>query len=1231
MAGTWTNLNNQPGVNIDTMLLLTDGRVFAHEFQSKSWHTLTPPDSGDYRDGRWDQVAALPDNANIPASFGGPTNAPTFFASAVFADGRVFVSGGEYNSSSNIGNDSLTAQIYDPRSDTWTAIATPTGWTGIGDAPSCVLADGRLLLGQFNGSQVAIYDPDSDIWTSAAKKGDSCSEETFTLMPDGSVVTVQCSNGTNTEKYLPAANKWVSAGATPNMLPQACPGLVAEMGPAILLPSGKLFAVGATGNTAIYDPTQPIASAWTAGPTLTDSSNNTSFPMDAPGVLLPNGNVLLVGSPGPVCKYPGPSNFHEYDPVTNTASVVSSPTDAAGPAFTTRFLLLPTGEVLYSANSGTLSVYQPSGFPQPAWKPTISAAPQDMVTGHTYVISGQQLNGLSQACSYGDDAQMATNYPLMRLTNTATGKVRYLPTSHHSTMGVATGATIVTTNVTVPMDIAVGQYSMVVVANGIASSPVTVDVAKRGAFLIIDRSTFGQGEIQAMLNNAGSPATIDPAVYVVVEGYTPSELGLTVGNLSNPPHRPSIAAPVGGMTFELSGPVVPEVPALPHSPQRFTYPMRAKFADTSMFGFSASTEIVPIHATMTADATTVDASGAIELIKNPNPFILHGDVGHGYPWYLSVDIRTFQLKAGQTRFAAHVASSGDPHDAALNFITNALTNLNHSPGSAGGEFDALPQTEDQSELALSPVDSAGTRVYNFAVARVRYRDTIPANNVRLFFRMWPAQQTNATFDTAHEYRTLTNTHGQRIPGLGVRGDEIVTIPFFATRRVNTGSASMTTQSDDPNRRLTVTPDPLGGEVAMYFGCWLDINQPQDLLFPTRLVGGVPANLPNGPFTNMGNLFPIQQLVRAEHQCLIAEIDFDPDPIPAGADPSISDKLAQRNLTFVNVPNPGLLDSRRAPQTFEIRPTPSGRPIGFPHDELMIEWDGVPAGSTANFYLPATTADEILRIAAQTYTSHRLTAIDANTLSCPAEGVTYLPIPAGVGGENLAGLLTLDLPLGIHKGERYHVHVKQVTTVPTFARDGRETTTHVGAAAASANGRAAFGTSWRRVLGTFTMTVDVSTKHALLPTEERRLSLMRWIELAVPIESRWYPVFRRYVDQIAHRVRFMGGDPAQIQPTSDGNWQGSNGHHRQDHGQPGERRTSFEGKVKSVIYDRFGDFEGFVLDTEDGERRFASTEHPIEQIVLRAFAHRVHIAVIVELDDLQRPERIVLLRGSSDDD
>ena len=126
-----------------------------------------------------------------------------------------------------------------------------------------------------------------------------------------------------------------------------------------------------------------------------------------------------------------------------------------------------------------------------------------------------------------------------------------------------------------------------------------------------------------------------------------------------------------------------------------------------------------------------------------------------------------------------------------------------------------------------------------------------------------------------------------------------------------------------------------------------------------MVDGNPANIPDGPFSGFNPLVSIQQLVRSQHQCLIAEIAYDLDPIPANADPSISDKLAQRNLAFVNVPNPGVEPSRIAPQTFEVRRSPLTLKVDNRPDELMIDWRSVPAGTTASFYLPGTTAAAIL--------------------------------------------------------------------------------------------------------------------------------------------------------------------------------------------------------------------------------------------------------------------------------
>ena len=91
------------------------------------------------------------------------------------------------------------------------------------------------------------------------------------------------------------------------------------------------------------------------------------------------------------------------------------------------------------------------------------------------MISGYLFNGLSQGAAYGDDAQAATNYPLVRITNRATGHVFYSRTHDHSSMAVAFGG-LVSTHFDVPADQELGVSDLVVVANGIPSKPVTMSV-----------------------------------------------------------------------------------------------------------------------------------------------------------------------------------------------------------------------------------------------------------------------------------------------------------------------------------------------------------------------------------------------------------------------------------------------------------------------------------------------------------------------------------------------------------------------------------------------------------------------------------------------------------------------------------------------------------------------------------------------------------------------------------
>jgi hypothetical protein len=196
---------------------------------------------------------------------------------------------------------------------------------------------------------------------------------------------------------------------------------------------------------------------------------------DGPAALLPNGHVLLAASPG---FYQAPTRFFEFGGTVLT-EVQAPPSASTKSCYQYRFLVLPSGQIMVlTEGSSDIEIYAGNGAgpPPTAWQPSITSAPTTLTRGTTAVIRGRQFNGLSQAVQYGDDAQAATNYPLVQIQNNAHGDVRYARTHGHSTMGVATGTTIVSTSFDVPSDTRVGTSQIVVVANGIASAPVSTTV-----------------------------------------------------------------------------------------------------------------------------------------------------------------------------------------------------------------------------------------------------------------------------------------------------------------------------------------------------------------------------------------------------------------------------------------------------------------------------------------------------------------------------------------------------------------------------------------------------------------------------------------------------------------------------------------------------------------------------------------------------------------------------------
>jgi len=433
--------------------LLTDGTVMVHEYGSQNWWRLTPDINGSYLNGTWSQLASM------QSDYG-----PLYFASAVLADGRVLVEGGEYNflqfAETNKGS------IYNPTTDSWTPVNPPAGWSSIGDSPCVVLNNGTFMMGQNSSKKQVLFNATTLTWSTVGSgKADTYSEEGFAIIPGGSVLTVDCANGTNSELFNPTTGQWTTAGSTIVKLPDASS---LEIGPIIQRPDGTVVAFGGTVHNSIYNPT---AGTW--APTADFPGGNDMA--DAPGSLLPDGNVLVLASPG---IFQQPSTFFVFDGITFTQA---PSTQSAGniTSYEGRMLLLPTGQVLsLVANGQTIDaeLYTSKGRPDPAWAPNLTSAPRDLTRGNSYQISGTQFNGLSVGSDYGDDATMATNYPIVRITNQATGHVFYARTHDHSTMGIATGNAIVSTRIDVPVAAETGPSTIVVVANGIASKAKKVTI-----------------------------------------------------------------------------------------------------------------------------------------------------------------------------------------------------------------------------------------------------------------------------------------------------------------------------------------------------------------------------------------------------------------------------------------------------------------------------------------------------------------------------------------------------------------------------------------------------------------------------------------------------------------------------------------------------------------------------------------------------------------------------------
>ena len=453
LTGTFTPLAHTSLDASGTMMLEANGTVIVQGGGvSKAWDLLAPDSSGSYVNGTWTRLAAM-------------STQRLYFGSNVLTDGRILVQGGEYSGPLGLANWVNTGEIYTPSTNSWTNIATFPN-SQFGDDPTEVLPNGTVLAGYLSGPQTYIYNPTSNTWSQAGTKllNDRSDEEAWVKLADGSILSYDVFNTAHAQRYIPSTNTWVDAGTVPVPLSSGAVG--EELGPGFLLPDGRAFYLGANGNTAYYTPS---TNSWTAGPVIPGGLGAD----DAAGAMLPDGKILFTAD---TPLFNSPAHIFEFDPTTNIYSDISASLPSSflnTPSYVDRMLMLPSGQVLIGNGGSQLYVYTPDLAPLPAGVPTISNISEN--ADGSFLLTGTLLNGISEGAAYGDDAEMSSNYPIVRLTDPS-GNVFFARTYNWSSTGVATGATPETTDFALPVGLPANTYSVSVIANGFASSAFSLTI-----------------------------------------------------------------------------------------------------------------------------------------------------------------------------------------------------------------------------------------------------------------------------------------------------------------------------------------------------------------------------------------------------------------------------------------------------------------------------------------------------------------------------------------------------------------------------------------------------------------------------------------------------------------------------------------------------------------------------------------------------------------------------------
>ena len=1172
-----------------------------------------------------------PDNP-LPEGLTAPDTNAFCCGQAWLADGRWLCAGGTVGFSQE--GHHAAAEHYDGERAVWIFQPQAGDWTRVADLnfqpnsssigggrwyPTLVtLPDGQVFataghpnsdddyLFRHNNNTPERYLPGSNTWKlmnfdiTAPNNVDTDSYPRYHLMPDGWLFCDTAGNEGNKRFFDPKNGVWGGSDIDTSALPPYYNR--GSAGTSVLLPlqppnyQTRILAANSPTSRFYRIDTADSNPAWTTtavrvGPAAEADRENGC------AVILPTGEVLLVGGwPRSVDNnLTGAVRFPElYRSGINWSTgeysepeewvLLDDPSEEAsiprGYHFTT--ILMPNGSI-FTAGSTTREIESELGIE---------------IYDPWYVgLSRPTLAGTPAVVKYNDSFTVQVNRSIERVAMLRCGSMTHGFDSDQRYVGLTFQQSGNTLEITSPPHGGIappGPYMLWVIDDD--GRPCEQAEFIRLTYLEceigLERNTFSVLEIEAkLLEPEDDLAIFKEAIYFHFDGFRAPELGI-------PGAEPDVDLFVGtspgsapsGMSLRLASVNFEGGTPSPDRAQRFTFRYDVRFADVSAFNFGGSDQNLTVRASLGGET----CSAQLRLTKNPNPYMLDGD-----PHWLSKDLRVFQIRpggyVGTTQF-----SEGDSPESFLEkllsaFESEAETNEHpfRSELTAGQNASAL-------ELATT-VD--GEPVYNFAIAKVRYQAvSIPANDVRVMFRLFntvgPALEWTSSVTYRREVKGANGRDTTALLGMtGGHQGEIISVPFYATPRF-TPSQSAKDQEDPLNRRNL--PASGSAESTAYFGCWLDINQTEHH-FPYYPNGDGPYS--EDPLAG-GPLKSVFDSIRNYHQCLVAEIYYEDDPISFGDTPGKSDNLSQRNLVLETSSNPGNEASRTILSTMMIQPSKenNGHPLtaAFSRrqraDELIIWWETLPKGTEIDLYIPSIKADTMLELAGTRPNGNPPQKVDEHTIRASYGDVTFIPIPAGL-NKPIPSLVSICLPAGVTAGDTHRAVIQQVA--------GRS----------------------RLILGGIEFRIPVHRAEDFVNDDIRKLAILRAMQTKIDESDRWWPVFERYVDGFAARVDGLGGDSATVKPQR--NFPSPGSVNEEDNDENGrdkdkQRHLAYEGKVAELRYNCHGNFEGFVLKSCTQKHLFEVCESQMEALLREACSTRATLRVNVAKNKPHIPLSIVRL-------